>query len=306
MIQSLDPARVSFLADLDVLQQRITNDQIQLSSGFRINTAADSPSQDGDVVQLSSDVARAQQVQTNLQSYLGSVGTAQTTLQSAVSLLESIRSEGAQGASSTVDASTRSTLATQVEQQLSQLVDLSRATFAGNYIFSGDNQTAPQYQLDPTSPTGVDRNFQTQVSTEAQDINGITFVTGLTAQDIFDHRNADDSIASDNVFAAVNNLQQALAANDTTAINSALTALQPAADYLNQQLAFYGDVENRLNSSVTAAQQVQVQWQASLSQVRDADIAAVSTDMTSAETNQQAALAAEGQFPRETLFSFLT
>jgi flagellin-like hook-associated protein FlgL len=58
-------------------------------------------------------------------------------------------------------------------------------------------------------------------------------------------------------------------------------------------------------SSLTAAQQVQVQWQTSLSAVRDADIAAVSTDLTQAEANQQAALASEAQMPQTSLFNFL-
>jgi flagellin-like hook-associated protein FlgL len=56
---------------------------------------------------------------------------------------------------------------------------------------------------------------------------------------------------------------------------------------------------------LTTAQNVQVQWQTSLGQVRDADIAAVSTDMTAAETNQQAALAAEAHLPQTSLFDFL-
>src|SRR5581483_7702828 len=212
MIQSLDPARENFLADLQLIQRRITNDQTQLSSGYRINKASDAPGEVGDVVQLSTDIARAAQVEKNLQTAQGSVGTAQGVLQTATQLLDQIRSEGAQGAGSTQTASARSILATQVQQQLSQLVDISRTTFGGNYVFSGDNPTQPQYQADSSSATGVDRLFTTQATSLAQDINGVSFLTGKTAQDIFDHRNPDDSVASDNVFAAVNSLQVALAA----------------------------------------------------------------------------------------------
>ncbi|MBZ5602461.1 MAG: hypothetical protein LAO79_09160 [Acidobacteriia bacterium] len=306
MIQSLDPARENFLANLELIQRRIANDQTQLSSGYRINKASDSPGEVGDVVQLSSDVARALQVQKNLQTAQGTVSTAQSVLQSATQLLDQIRSEGAQGAGSTQTAAARSVLATEIAQQLSQLVDISRTTYGGIYVFSGDNPNQPQYQVDTASATGVDRLFTTQATTLAQDVNGVSFLTGKTAQDIFDHRNPDDSLAPDNVFSAVNSLQIALANNNTAGITSALNGLQTASDYLNQQLGFYGAVQNRLDSSLANAQQVEVQWQTSLGKIRDTDVAAVSTDMTAAETNQQAALAAQGQMPRQTLFEFLS
>jgi flagellar hook-associated protein 3 FlgL len=305
MIQSLDPARENFLASLQLLQQRITNDQRQLSSGLRINTASDAPGQVGDVVQLSSDVDRATQVQKNLQRVQGQTNTAESALQSATQLLDQIRSEGAQGANGTETASGRATLAQQVQQQLSQLVNISRTTYAGAYVFSGDSSTQPQYDLNLNNPNGVDRLVTTQSTNVTQDVNGISFQTGLTAQDIFDHRNVNDSLAPDNVFAAVNRLRVALQNNDQPGITSALDSLKNSQDYLNQQLGFYGAVQNRLASSLTSAQNVQIQWQTSLSQVRDADIPAVTTDMTQAEANQQAALASEAQMPQTSLFSFL-
>jgi flagellar hook-associated protein 3 FlgL len=305
MIQSLDPARENFLASLQLLERRITNDQTQLSTSLRINKASDAPGQIGDVVQLSTDVDRAAQIQKNIQLAQGATNTAESALQSATQILDQIRAEGAQGASNTQFTLDRSTLAQQVGQQLSQLVNVSRTTFAGNYVFSGDSPTQPQYDVNLSNPNGVDRLMTTQATTQVQDVNGIGFQTSLTAQDIFDHRNPNDSLASDNVFAAVNSLRVALQNNDQPGITAALTSVQNAQDYLNRQLGFYGAVQNRLASSLTTAQNVQVQWQTSLGQVRDADIAAVSTDMTAAETNQQAALAAEAHLPQTSLFDFL-
>ncbi|HWZ34268.1 MAG TPA: flagellin [Bryobacteraceae bacterium] len=305
MIQSLDPARENFLASLQLLQRRITNDQTQLSTSLRINKASDAPGQIGDVVQLSTDADRAAQIQKNIQLVQGATNTAESALQSATQILDQVRAEGAQGASNTQFTLDRSTLAQQVGQQLSQLVNLSRTTFAGNYVFSGDSPTQPQYDVNLSNPNGVDRLMTTQATTQVQDVNGIGFQSSLTAQDIFDHRNPDDSLASNNVFAAVNSLRVALQNNDQPGITAALTNVQNAQDYLNGQLGFYGAVQNRLASSLTAAQNVQVQWQTSLGQVRDADIAAVSTDMTAAETNQQAALAAEAHMPQTSLFDFL-
>ena len=55
-----------FLNGLSNLQQEETQTQIDLSSGYQINDAADSPSQTPELIQLSSTLAAVQDYQTNL------------------------------------------------------------------------------------------------------------------------------------------------------------------------------------------------------------------------------------------------
>ena len=62
-----------------------------------------------------------------------------------------------------------------------------------------------------TALSGVDRMTIPQQATRQIDLSDHTAITvDQTAQDLFDHRNADDSLASDNVFAALNSLRIAL------------------------------------------------------------------------------------------------
>jgi flagellar hook-associated protein 3 FlgL len=305
MMQRFDGVRENFLANFEILTRRMANTQEQLSSGFRINKPSDDPAALGDVLQLQSDVGRAGQVAANLNSVKGEVDTAAAALGDASSLLDQVGSLGAQGANGIQTASTRATLATQVEQILGELVNTSRTTFGGQYIFSGDNSAAPSYQLNLANPNGVDRLAATSSTRQIQDTSGVVFAVSKTAQEIFDHRNPDDSLASDNVFAAVNGLRVALANNDTAGINTALASLKTSQDYLNGQLAFYGSVQNRIASALDVAQKFQLQSQTALSQVRDTDIAAATTELTTEQIGQQAALQAEANMPRGSLFDFL-
>lgn len=113
------------------------------------------------------------------------------------------------------------------------------------------------------------------------------------------------SAAPDNVFNAVNSLLIGLQTNNQTAIASSITLLQSAGAYLNSQMAFYGSVQNRVQGAQTLAGQQNVQLQTQLGQLQDADIAQVAVQLSQDQTHLQAALAAEGQLPRTSLFNFL-
>jgi Bacterial flagellin N-terminal helical region len=130
MLQSFDPVRDKFLADLASLNNRIAKTQAQLTSGIRISKPSDDPSAVGDVLQLQSDIGRVTQVTANLNSVKSEVDSASGVVQDAVSLLDQARTLAAQGASATLPASGRVALAAQAEQILSALVNASRSTFA--------------------------------------------------------------------------------------------------------------------------------------------------------------------------------
>lgn len=258
-----------------------------------------------DVLQLEFTSSKISQTITNLQNTQNTVNTAESALENASSLLSQAGSLGAQGANSTATAATRATLGNQVAQILSQIVTISRTTYNGNYVFSGDQPASPAYQLDPASPTGVDQ-LQTAASTQvAQDFNGVTFPVSLTAQDIFDHRDSNNVPDSSNVFSALNSLSVALNNNDQAGITSSLASLNSAQSYFETQLSFYGSTQTRIQNSLNLADQYQVQSTTALSQLKDTDVAAAATALTQENLSQQAAIQSEANLPRTSLFDYL-
>ncbi len=261
----------------------------------------------GDVLQLQTDIGQATQVTSNLNGVQSEVNTASQVVQNAVSLLDQARSLAAfKAPPSTLTDSQRTAMAAQAEQILNTLVDDSRATFDGQYVFSGDNSSQPAYNVNLANPNGVDRLITAPATTLIQDSSGVTFAVAKTAQDLFDHRNPDDSLASDNVFAAVNNLRVALANNDQAGVLAASQSIQTAQDYLNQQGAFYGAVQNRITNALDVAQKFQLQSQTALGNERDTDVAAAATDLTQEQLSEQAAMQAQAAMPRNSLFDVLS
>lgn len=305
MIQGLSAVSQEFLANMQTLQQQIQTTQEQVSSGYKINQPSDAPSAVGDVLQLESELGRVNQVSNNLGLVQGEVNTGESALENATSLMEQVAQIASQGANSTTSASSRTTLSLQVQQILGQLVSVSQTQYNGTYIFGGDSATSAPYQVDLSNANGVDRLSSAPSTRLIQDATGMTFAVSLTAQTIFDHRNSDDSLASDNVFAAVNNLRVALANNDQAGITSAINSVQTAQDYLGQQLAFYGGVQNQVSSAISVAQKFQTQDQAALGSERDTDMATAAVNLTQEQASMQAAIQSEASLPRTSLFSLI-
>lgn len=301
MISSLNPASQSFIAGLDQIQQRLQTAQTQLTTGLQVNNVSDAPSEIADIWQLNSELDQVNQTDTNLGQVATEVNTAQSTLQSAVTLIDQAATYGAQGASDTSTAGTRQDLANELGAILQQLVSAANTTVQGRYIFAGDTDQTTPYSVDLTQSSPVSA-YQGSASTrEIQGADGTTFPVALTAQQIFDSPNAQT-----NVFTSITALMQALQANDDPSIASALSDVQSSNTYLNQQLAFYGTVQDRVAGAQSFGATYTTQLKTQLSGVQDADEAAAITNMTQAQTQLQAALQSEAQLPRTTLFDFLT
>jgi flagellar hook-associated protein 3 FlgL len=155
------------------------------------------------------------------------------------------------------------------------------------------------------NPNGVDRLLTAPATRLIQDSTGVVFAVSKTAQDLFDHRNPDDSLAADNVFAAVNSLRVALANNDQAGTAAAAASIQTAQEYLNQQGTFYGAVQTRMSNALDLAQKFQLQWQTALSAKKDTDVAAAATELAQEQLSEQAAMQAQASIPRTSLFDFL-
>src|ERR1700733_158872 len=301
MISSLLPDAQSFLTGINQIQQTLQTAQTELTTGLQINNVSDDPSEIADIWQLNSELDQTQQTETNLGQVSTEVNTAQSALQSAVTLVEQAETYGAQGASDTSTATTRTDLANSLSAILQQLVSTANTSVQGRYIFSGDADQTTPYSIDLTQSSPVSA-YQGSASTrEIQGADGTPFPVALTAQQIFDSSNAQD-----NVFTSVTDLMQGLQNNDDTQITASLADVQSADTYLNQQLAFYGTVQDRVTGAQTFGQNYTLQLKTQLSGVQDANEAADITNMTQAQTQLQAAMQSEAQLPRTTLFDFLS
>lgn len=297
---SLNPINQQFIDNLNRVIDRMNADQLDISSGVRMRQLSDQPDQVSALLQARAALATSQQISSNLGNIKTEVDTAEQAMQTAVQLFDQVQTLGAQGATGTQTAEMRATLANQLQSIEQQFVGIANTNIQGRYVFSGDSDQIPAYNFDASQANPVSV-FQGSASTRvAIHPNGTTFPIALTAQQIF-----DSSDASTSVFGAIGGLITALTNNDQSAVQTSVNGLGKVAQYLNEQLAFYGNTQNQVAAASTYASTQQTGIQAQISSLQDTDMTSTILDLTQAQTQEQAALGSRAQIPRTTLFDFL-
>lgn len=295
-----------FLADLTRTQNQLQQVQSQITSSLRVQQPADDPAAIAGILESQNALRLNQQVQANIGTVRARVNSSDAAVQSAISLIESALTLATQGASTPLPNDKRTALLTQVKGLQETLVGLSQTAVNGRFLFSGDQDDTAAYQLDLTQPEGVRRLLNAPATQVLQDVNGATIAVAKTASEIFDPRNANNTPASGNAFAAINSLRLALEANDPAGIATATGALKQAGSYLNTMGTFYGNVQVRLDSALDIAQKFQVVQQTRLSELRDTDIPAAALQLTQLQVQEQASLSMQAKTSHLSLFDFLT
>jgi flagellar hook-associated protein 3 FlgL len=309
MVTNLDPSSAIYVANLNRIEQALATANEQISSGRKINVASDAPDEIGPLLQLRADLQHNTQIQSNLTLAKTDATAADNALNGAAQLMDNAVQLAAQGANSTQTADTRSALAQQVQALQEQMVAYSQTQVEGRYIFSGDSDQSPAYQVDLNAAKGVDQLSSAAATQRIENPAGGSFAASKTAQQIFDTTTIDGNgnviPAPDNVFNALNTLRLALLANDQQAITSSTDLLHQAADQLDSMDSFYGTVENRIDDASSFAGNYDTQLQTQISGKEDTDIPTAAMEMTQANTQLQAAFTIEGKMPQTTLFSYL-
>jgi flagellar hook-associated protein 3 FlgL len=300
MIEFFNPINQMFLSGMDRIQARQQRAQQQLTTGLKINTISDDPDQIANLMQVRSTLAQTQQISANLGRVKTETDTGENALQNAVKLLDSVATLAAEAEPNMQTAASRSQIAGEVGADLEQLVGIANTSVEGRFIFSGDTDQTQPYTIDMTQASPVSAYAGSAATRQIQHPDGSLFQISKTAQEIF-----DSTDPTTNVFLAVSSLRIALVNNDQNGINQSITDLKNASTYLNSQLAFYGTVQNRVNGALDFAANLTTQLQAEQSGIQDADLTASITELNQASTQQQAALAAERQIPRTSLFDYL-
>lgn len=302
----LDPSAELFLANVERIQERVSTANRQLSSGHKISAASDAPDQISSLLQLRAAESLNTQIKSNLEVAKAEYEVSDTALSSSISLMDEALTLALKGLRTNASAADRLGLATEVQSVQQQMVNFCDAQLQGRYVFGGDSAGTPPYTFDTSSTNNaVLQNTTAQSTTKVQDPAGVAFIASKTAQEIFDARNPDNTPASHNVFAALNNLRLALVNNDTTALAAAVDPLKQAGAHLNGIQSFYGSVGNRVEAATDFATTFDTKLRAQISDLEDADATAAALELTSANTQLQAAFQMRAMLPHTSLFDYL-
>ncbi len=287
----------NILADLQQSQSALNTALQQVATGRSVNVPSDNPAASAAMVQNTIETGNVDQYTKNIGTVLASVESASSALSNVVTALTQAVSLGTEGANGTTNASNLQTIATQVQGVLSTVLSQANASVAGGYLFGGTGTSTP-YTVDTTSPTGYTYNGNTNETSVAVG-DSLNVQVNLPGSQIF-------SDPSNNVLGSLSSLVTALQSGNAASISTAVNSISSAIAFIGKQQGFYANAEEQLNSQDTFLQQETVSLASQTTNLVGVDLATAAANLSQAETDNSAALAATAKVLPNTLLSYLS
>jgi len=294
----VDPNMVpNMLAALQQSQVSLQTALQQVSTGKSVNVPSDNPAAAANMVQNTIETANVDQYTQNVSSVLSNVQTADASLSSVVTSLTQAVSLGTAGANGTNTAANLQAIATQVQGILSSVVSQANLSYQGTYLFGGTANTSAPYTADPSSPSGYTYNGNNDVNS-IQVGDQLSIQVNLPGSQIFSNSKV-------NVLGSLSSLVSALQSGNTSAIGTATAAVSTALNYVTQQRVIYGNTESQLNAQDTFLQQETVNLSSQATSLVGVNLATAAVNLSQAQTDNNAALAAASKVLPDTLLNYL-
>ncbi|HZU32961.1 MAG TPA: flagellar hook-associated protein FlgL [Candidatus Angelobacter sp.] len=285
----------SILSGLNVNNLEEANAQQELATGRRVNQPSDDPGATAVAIGIHWQSAQDDQFSRNISSVSGLLQTADSTMSSVVTALNQAITLGVQSGDSSLSASNRTTISTQIQDIATQVLSLANTTYQGSYIFAGTNSAQPAYVANASSPNGV--TYQGNSATnQVQIAQGQNITVNVPGSQIF-------SNSSNDVFTALTNLAQA--AQSGSGVDTAVAQLRSAFDYVSTQRTFYGSQLNQIQTTTTFLQNDKLQLASQENDATGIDLAQAATDVQKALTERSAILAAGSKIQNVSLLDYL-
>ncbi|MGC2248334.1 MAG: flagellar hook-associated protein 3, partial [Terriglobales bacterium] len=199
------------------------------------------------------------------------------------------------GGNGTLSDADRAAIVVQLQGILSQVVSLANTSYQGNYLFSGTITGTAPYTLGGPDPSGVTYNGNDGVN-QVTVGSGYQLAINQPGSQLF-------SSSGNSIFLALNNLITAVQSD--TGVDTALPALNSAANYLSVQTVFYGNALQQAQSQTTYLNAAKLQIAQQENSLGGVDLAAAANNLAQSQTDTQAALAAISKFSENNLFDYL-
>jgi len=266
--------------------------QVMAASGKRILAPSDDPLGAIKVIDYNSQLSRFEQYQRNIAFGLSWLQRTEGVLQDLEELVSRAHEIAVSQSSGTADAQSRASCAGIVREIKAQVWQLSNASLGGRYLFAGLKNDQPPYAEDGSCQEEDTGEFQISVG------QGVRVAVNLVDPEVF-------SFGSTDLFQELEELAQALENDQPDLIAQKLDTLDQALRQLINARAKVGARVERLESYKGILEGSALKVKERLSEIEDADIAEVITELATREAVYQASLLATRRLLEENLVSLM-
>ncbi|NBO37308.1 flagellin FliC [bacterium] len=286
-VQSINAQR-----NLGMSTQRLNSHMEKLSSGYRINKAADDAAGLAISENLRTEVRGLQQARRNAQDGISLVQTAEGSLNEITNILSRLRELTVQSASDTIGPTERGFLQKEFSSLKNEIDRIANSSdFNGTKLLVGQTQLPLELSKDGNPPP-----LEIQVGThwnQMLDGREQNNPTNIIRIDIQDMNALTDGPGSLNIGSAENPDGTRVDTKELAQLS--MERLDEALERVNSYRASLGAVQNRLQSTVNTLGIRVENLDAAKSRIKDADFAEETAGMTQQQILQQAGVAVLSQ-----------
>ncbi|MGD0859666.1 MAG: flagellar hook-associated protein 3 [Terracidiphilus sp.] len=281
----VDPSYVSNLAgSLD--QSQVSEQQLtaELSSGVSITSISQNPTASGQNVLLLNQIQQDDSFTQSSNLVTGQLQVADSTLGSVVSQLTEAISLATAANNGTMNSSDVKSIGSQISGILNEVQSLANTNYQGQYIFAGgQTSTSPFATSTGASPATTNYSGDSDIN-YLETPNGQKIQLNVPGNQIF------SATGANSVFGALNDLvaDYSTGTVDTDQAVSDTEALGTAMNYVSQQRVTIDNSITQLTAASDAVTSDQTQLTGAQTNLMQADVAQVSTQLSLAEMQQTA------------------
>jgi len=261
-------------------QQQLT---AQLSSGIRVNSLSDDPLAAGENVLLLNQIQRDDSFTQTSSLVQGQLQVADSALGGVVSQLTQAISLATSGNNGTLNSSDLKSISNQLAGIRDEVVALANTSYQGQYIFGGSQTgTLPFTISSNTTPHTATYNGDATVNCLVTP-NGQKIQLNVPGDQIF------TAAGDNNVLGALNQLIADFATGEPSAGSVAdSAALSTALNFVSQQRVIVDNSLTRLTAATSAAGDEQTQLTSAQTNLMQADVAKIATQLSLSKTQETA------------------
>ena len=281
----VDPSYISSLVgSLDQAQSNEQQLSAELSSGVSITSLSQNPVGAGENVLLLNQIQQDDSFTASSSLVTGQLQVADSALGSVVSELTQAVTLATSANNGTMNASDVKSIGNQISGILDEVQSLANTSYEGQFIFAGgQTSTAPFSTSTASSPRVTTYSGDEDVN-YLELPNGQKIQLNVPGDQIFQGSGANSVFGALNALVAdysTGTVDTSQAVNDTEALGTAL-------NFVSQQRVTVDNSITQLNAASSAVTNEKTQLTAAQTDLMQADIPTVSTQLSLAETQQTA------------------
>lgn len=275
------------------------------SSGLKLTTPSENPNGARTVLNINSKLSQLDSYKNNMELAQNELDVSDNTFSSLTDAIQAASDLATQAANGTYSSQDLANFKTQIDQIMANVTDLANTQYNGNYIFSGTSTGTPAYNIvTDASGTITSATYQGTPSTgdyerSVQVADGVSLSINTTGDQLLGSYTAGSPATGSGLLYTLGTLSAALGSGNIhtsePSVSSSIDSLTNDLDTVLAQQTKFASVSQRFVMTQSSNDTMTTQLKSSRSDLQDADLSQVLTDLTAQKTALQATMSVTSQ-----------